>query len=128
MVRPHLPRDAKQMLGEDFSVLLHEVAPFVEPRMDVYQTDESIIIYIELAGASKDDFSVKYAENNIFIEGRIDNKYKSKRMKIISQERFYGPFKRQIPLPDCCKLEQLEAIFDRGILSVIIPTNKSKED
>ncbi|WP_284035693.1 Hsp20/alpha crystallin family protein [Neobacillus sp. 114] len=121
MIKPHLRSNVKQMLGEDFSELLQEISPFVEPRMDVYKLNQNFILSIELAGARKEDLSVKRMNRILTIEGNINKDYIDDDMKVISSERFYGFFRREITIPEECHLEQLQAIFDRGILLITIP-------
>ncbi|MCQ6280779.1 Hsp20/alpha crystallin family protein [Bacillus sp. EB600] len=127
MVKPHFHSNVRQLLGEDFSELLHEISPFVEPRIDLYQTNRNFIISIDLAGARKEDFSVKQRNYTLLIEGTINRNHLKDRFKIIQSERFYGSFRREISLPEECHLEQLQAVFDRGILVITIPVYQSKE-
>ncbi|WP_423798246.1 Hsp20/alpha crystallin family protein [Neobacillus sp. SAB-20_R2A] len=127
MIKPHLRSNVKQMLGEDFSGLLHEISPFVEPRMDVYKLNQNFIISIDLAGARKEDLSVRRMNRILTIEGNIHKDYIDDDMKVISSERFYGFFRREITIPEECQLEQLQAIFDRGILLITIPFFKKEK-
>lgn len=127
MIKPHLRSNVKQMLGDDFSELLQEISPFVEPRMDVYKSNQNFIISIDLAGARKEDLSVKRMNRTLTIEGNINKDYIDDDMKVISSERFYGFFRREIMIPEECHLEQLQAIFDRGILLITIPFFKKEK-
>ena len=121
MVKPHLHSHVKEMLGEDFSELLQELSPFVEPRMDMYETIQNLIISVDLAGASREDFSVKMRNDTLIIEGTINNPQSEKGIQVISRERFYGSFMRKIPIPEVYNLNQLQAVFERGILVITIP-------
>ena len=121
MVKPHFHSHVKQMLGEDFSELLQELSPFVEPRMDMYETDQNLIISVDLAGASREDFSVKMQNDTLIIEGTINNTQSEKNIQVISRERFYGSFMRKITIPEKYNLNQLKAVFERGILLISIP-------
>ncbi|MCM3768481.1 Hsp20/alpha crystallin family protein [Neobacillus niacini] len=121
MIKPHLRSNVKQMLGDDFSELLHEISPFVEPRMDIYKSNQNFILAMELAGAKKEDISVKRMDRTLIIEGHINQDYMDDKIKVISSERFYGFFRREVSIPEECHVEQLQAIFERGILFITIP-------
>lgn len=112
------------MLGEDFSELIREISPFVEPRIDIYQSNRSFFVSIDLAGARKEDFSVKRRDHTLLIEGKIDKNQIGDRFKVISSERFYGFFRREISIPKECHLEHLHAVLDKGILLITIPFSK----
>lgn len=91
------------------------------PRVDVYQTDEDVVVKAEIPGISKEDLNVYVDENSIRLSGQSkkDNEYKDEH--IYRSERFYGSFSRTIPLPVEVKSEQAKAEYKDGILSVIVP-------
>ncbi|WP_066303713.1 Hsp20/alpha crystallin family protein [Bacillus sp. FJAT-29814] len=120
-IKPQMRSHVKQMLGDDFSELLHEISPFVEPRLDIYKSNRNFILAMELAGAKKEDISVKRMSGTLIIEGHINQEYMDDKIKVISSERYYGSFRREVPIPEECHLEQLQAIFERGILEISIP-------
>ncbi|KKB75517.1 MULTISPECIES: Hsp20/alpha crystallin family protein [Bacillus] len=127
MVKPHFHSNVKEMLGEDFSNLLYEISPFVEPRVDILQSNGGLIISVDLAGAGTDDFTVRKTNHALCIEGIIQNKLGSENEKvIIRRERFYGPFKRELPIPEECDLQRIQAVFERGVLVITIPFYKNK--
>ncbi|MEH7119483.1 Hsp20/alpha crystallin family protein [Neobacillus vireti] len=121
MVKPHFHSHVKQMLGEDFSELLQELSPFAEPRLDMYKTDQNLIISVDLAGASREDFTVKMRNDTLIIEGTINNTQSEKNIQVISREQFYGSFMRKITIPEEYNLNQLQAVFERGILLITVP-------
>jgi HSP20 family protein len=121
VVKPHFHSNVKQLLGEDFSRLLQEVSPFVEPRIDIYESNQNFILSIDLAGASSEDFSVKWRNHTLIIAGTIYQNPAKESSKVISRERFYGSFIREISIPRKCIADQLAAVFERGILMITIP-------
>lgn len=91
------------------------------PRVDVYQTDEDVVVKAEIPGVSKEDLNVYIDENSIRLSGQSkkDNEYKDEHT--YRSERFYGSFSRTIPLPVEVKAEQAKAEYKDGILSVVVP-------
>jgi HSP20 family protein len=121
VVRPHFHSNAKEMLGEEFSKLLTEIAPFVEPRVDVYQTKDDFIISVDLAGARTEDISLKLYQNTLILKGTIKDVFGENTIRVINRERFFGSFKRHFLIPKDCILDRLHAEFSRGILMITIP-------
>ena len=62
------------------------------------------------------------------IEGTINHHHPGESIKVIRRERFYGTFKREISIPEKCDLQQLQAVFEKGILLITIPFKNSKEN
>ena len=130
MVKPHFQSNIKKTLGKDFNELLYEIAPFMEPRMDIYESDVHWIISVDLAGARKENLSLKWQNNTLLIEGMIYNEHKETSYKNIRNERFYGSFKREIVIPQNCEIEHIQAIFENGVLWITVPfyRGKNKDD
>lgn len=126
MVKPHFHSNIKKMLGKDFNELLYEIAPFMEPRVDIYESDVHLIILVDLAGARKDNLSIRWKNNTLLIEGMIQNEYMEASYKNIRNERFYGSFKREIVIPRNCEIELIQAIFENGVLWITIPFYREK--
>ena len=126
MVKPHVHSKIKKTLGKDFNELLYEIAPFMEPRMDIYESDVHLIISVDLAGARKEDFTLKWRDHILLIEGTIQNEFKEASYKNIRNERFYGSFKREIVIPENCDKEQIQANFENGVLLITVPFYREK--
>ncbi|MEK5522125.1 hypothetical protein B5V89_05180 [Heyndrickxia sporothermodurans] len=113
--------DVKQKLGSNFSELLSEIAPFIGPRLDIYETNDTFFITADVAGIKKEDLSVKLQDKTLIIAGAIPDHFHSETVRVFSQERYYGPFQKKISLPKDCLLHQLQANLENGILFIQIP-------
>ena len=91
------------------------------PRVDVYQTEDDVIVKAEIPGVSKEDLNVYVDDNSIRLSGKSkrDNEYRDE--DVYRTERFYGSFSRTIPLPVEVKSEQAKAEYRDGILSIFVP-------
>ncbi|MEW5920933.1 MAG: Hsp20/alpha crystallin family protein [Bacillota bacterium] len=94
---------------------------FRGPRVDIYQTENDVVVKAEIPGVAKDDLNVFVDDNSIRLSGqtRRDNQYKDE--NVYRTERFYGNFSRTIPLPANVKSEEARAEYHDGILSITIP-------
>lgn len=83
--------------------------------MDIYESDVHLIISADLAGARKEDLSLKWINNVLLIEGMIRNEYSEASYKYIRNERFYGSFKREILISKNCEKEYIQTNFKNGV-------------
>lgn len=95
----------------------------VFPPIDVYETDEALVVEVDLPGVNVDDVKVYLDGSKLILEGtRI--KETSSSLKYYMVERYTGYFKRVIPLPFTPNSEDIKATFFRsGILVVKINKN-----
>ncbi|MHB8232512.1 MAG: Hsp20/alpha crystallin family protein [bacterium] len=95
------------------------------PASDMFETADSIVIYIELAGVKKEDINIETTGGAIEISGikrrgGFTEEYNFQRM-----ERPFGFFKRVFDLPRAADRDSIGASFSEGLLEIIIP-KKSK--
>ncbi|NMB95883.1 MAG: Hsp20/alpha crystallin family protein [Clostridiaceae bacterium] len=91
------------------------------PRVDVYQTENDVIVKAEIPGVSKEDLNIYIDENSIRLSGQAKKDTEFKDENVYRSERYYGSFSRTIPLPAEVKTEQAKAEYEDGILSIIVP-------
>ena len=89
------------------------------PPCDVFETDEHIVIKVEIAGMREEDFRISLDGLVLRIEGsRGDTveKLAYQRMEIN-----YGQFRLAIRLPHAVSQSEVDASYDKGFLSVYVP-------
>lgn len=91
------------------------------PRVDVYQTENDVIVKAEIPGVSKEDLNLYIDENSIRLSGQSRRENEFKDENVYRTERYYGSFSRVIPLPVEVKSEQAKAEYKDGILSITVP-------
>jgi HSP20 family protein len=91
------------------------------PRVDVYQTENDIIVKAEIPGVSKEDLNVYIDENSLRLLGQTKKENELKDENAYRTERYYGSFSRTIPLPVEVKSDQAKAEYRDGILSITVP-------
>jgi len=91
------------------------------PRVDVYQTENDIVVKAEIPGISKEDLNVYVDENSVRLSGQSKRDKEYNDENIYRTERYYGSFSRTIPLPAEVKPEQAKAEYKDGILSITVP-------
>lgn len=94
------------------------------PPTDVYETDEAIIIRVEVAGMRESDFTISLVERSLTIRGvRQDT---SERRAYHQMEIAFGEFTTEIELPYAIISDDVQAIYQDGFLRVKLPLAKPK--
>lgn len=91
------------------------------PPVDIYETDDGIVLKVELPGVDKDDVSVEVKDNVLTLKGErlLDPEIKDERY--YRKERSFGKFNRSFSLQEPIKPDLIKAGFKDGILTVEVP-------
>lgn len=93
------------------------------PPTDVYETDASVIVKVEVAGMSEGDFAIALSNRNLSISGvRRDPDYKSAYQQL---EIPYGEFGTDVFLPYAVDRDGISARYENGFLTVTLPKVKT---
>ncbi|HCC07743.1 MAG TPA: heat-shock protein Hsp20 [Clostridiales bacterium] len=89
------------------------------PKVDVYQTQNDIVITAEIPGMSKEDLDIDATGNSIKISAECRKTNENDRNNIYHSEEYYGTFYRTIALPTEINSENVKASYKDGVLSII---------
>ena len=94
-------------------------SPAWQPPTDVFETDGSIIVRVEIAGMRQDCFSIE-------LEGRYLSIYGTRpdireRRAFHQMEIRFGEFNILLELPQSVDSNQIEAIYNNGFLRIELP-------
>jgi HSP20 family protein len=95
------------------------------PSVDIYETDDALVIKAELPGVSKDDVSVDVHQNTLTLRGQRKHETEVKDEHYHRVERSYGSFQRSFTLPATVDAEKAEASFKDGVLELRLPRLES---
>lgn len=103
-----------------------ELKPEEEGQLtiDVYQTEDEIVIKSPVAGVNSDDLDVNISNDMITIKGRRENDERIPDDDYYFQELYWGPFSRSVILPTEVEVEKVRATLRNGILTVRLPKVK----
>lgn len=93
----------------------------VSPAIDVYQTDESVVVKAALPGIKPEDVEITITGYTISISGETKAEEEVKKENYFYQERRIGSFRRVITLPEGLKTDHADATFENGVLTISIP-------
>jgi HSP20 family protein len=91
------------------------------PPVDVFDTDDAIVLRAELPGLKTDEIDIEVDENVLTLRGERRFEEKVEEGRYYRLERAYGHFQRSVTLPQGVKADEISASFDNGVLSVRVP-------
>lgn len=92
-----------------------------ELAVDVYQTNDSIVIQAMVAGVSSEDLSVSVTREMVTIKGKREAPKGIDAENYFYQELYWGAFSRTILLPAEVEAEDVEATERHGLLTIKLP-------
>jgi len=102
-----------------FSWRLTMRAPAWRPPTDVYETERTLVVRVEVAGMREEDFSIELNGRLLTIRGlRQDS---SERRAYHQMEIHFGEFIIDMELPHFVEAELVEAVYMNGFLLVSLP-------
>ncbi|MDO5852222.1 MAG: Hsp20/alpha crystallin family protein [Methanobacteriaceae archaeon] len=96
------------------------------PGKNIIETDENIIVKIELPGIKKEDIDIKLTENKLFVKAEITTEL-GKSKYITKAEQKNKIVKRTVRFPKKVLPEEANAKLEDGILTVIVTKLEQKE-
>lgn len=115
-------RQAVDRLFEDSFVrptTWRETGRAIRPPLDIYTTDEDIVITMALPGVKPEDVDVTVEGDTVSIRGEF--KPPIENVDYAVQERSFGPFRRVVTLNVPVQADKAEAAFKDGVLTLTIP-------
>ncbi len=95
------------------------------PAIDVYETDNDIVVQAEIPGMEPNDLDVNLAGDVLTIKGEKKGEHEERGENFHRIERSYGSFSRSISLP--CEVEQdrVDASYKNGVLHLTLPKSEN---
>jgi HSP20 family molecular chaperone IbpA len=93
------------------------------PYTDIYETDETLTVVMEMPGVEKKDLGVTLENDVLRVDGRIDfSKYEA--MEPVYTEYNVGHYTRSFTLSNKIDQEKINAQLDGGVLTLTLPKVK----
>ncbi len=91
------------------------------PAANIVEGSDSFRIDIGLPGRPPEAVDISTVGGGLLIEGKAKETEDKKEEIWLSRELSFGPYRRQIQLPDTANCDKAEATFKEGILSIYVP-------
>lgn len=89
-----------------------------KPAVDIYEDNDGIHVQADLAGVKPEDIKVNVENNVLTISGERKPDQEVKGDAYHRVERFHGGFTRSFVLTNEVDAENIDAKYDRGVLTV----------
>ena len=111
---------AKKNNDDDLLIEDELAAAFLndEEAVDVYETDDRLVVKARTAGVSKQDLDVSISDGILTISGTLSSGDDSAASQWHIQECYWGEFSRTLALPVAVKEDEVEAVLKDGVLSI----------
>ena len=91
------------------------------PRVDVIDHDNSVVVKAELPGVEKKDLDVTMSDNTVTIKGEVSHEREVTKGDYYRREMSSGLFSRTITLPAEVDGAKAEATYKDGVLELTLP-------
>jgi len=96
------------------------------PNTDAYETDNGLVIKVELAGMRSDNLEITVEGNRLRISGHRPDGCRAPKASFLVMEINYGPFESTLEVPSKYDLIQAKAAYLNGFLRVDVPLAQSQ--
>lgn len=125
-------RSGDKLLSSDEETAVDKI---VQLDVDVFQTDDLIVVYAQAAGADMSDVhvSIEGDADIVLIEGRrlrpehIAFPKRKPDGAFFTEECIWGDFYRRIILPESVDIENADAKIKNGVLILVLPLLRAEE-
>jgi HSP20 family protein len=103
-------------------------SPAWRPPTDVYETEDAIVVRVEIAGMQDEDFSIELDERILAIRGvRPLPGDPPERRAYHQMEIRFGEFSSEVELPTAVLAAEVKADYENGFLRVVLPKLRPRQ-
>jgi len=107
---------------------------FWQPAVDIHETENGIVVKMEMAGAKATDLHVSLSSDDriLTISGARTERHADRdgRVRCHQLEIYFGPFERSLALPAGVRIERdaITAAYREGFLIVTLPMREKRNE
>jgi len=91
------------------------------PAIDMYQTDDEIVVKAALPGIKADEVQINVTGEVLTLKGEMKHEEEKKEKAWHMREQRWGSFERSVVLPTDVVSDKAKAEFENGILTITLP-------
>lgn len=88
--------------------------------VDAYRKDDRFLLHIDLPGIDPDSIDLEVEKNTLTVNAQRPWS-REEGVSVLMHERPQGTFSRQFLLGDALDTDRIEAGYDHGVLTIVIP-------
>lgn len=90
----------------------------INSRVDVYETDKTVVLTADMPGIKKEDISVDVTNKRLTIKAEKKCYEETEKLDFHLSERMFGFLERSFELPDYIDTETIKADYESGVLKL----------
>jgi HSP20 family protein len=115
-------REAMDRLFDDaFTRPISMSGGSVVPTVDLYQTEDDVIVTASLPGLKSEDVHISVTADVLTLSGEYKQDEQHKDATYHIREHRFGSFERSIMLPTDVQTDKSKADFENGVLTISLP-------
>ena len=91
------------------------------PAIDMYQTDDEVVVKAALPGIKADEVQINITGEVLTLKGGMKQQEEKKEKAWHIHEQRWGSFERSVVLPTDVVADKAKAEFENGILTITLP-------
>jgi HSP20 family protein len=91
------------------------------PPVEVYETEESLVITVEIAGIDDSDLNLVVDGDRLLIRGDRADRHQPEKRSYHEARIAYGAFGADVFIPFPVDTDQTEAEYNNGFLRIVLP-------
>lgn len=95
--------------------------------VDVYETEERLVVKARTAGVNKDELDVSISDGILTVSGTLSAGDEADATNWHIQECYWGEFSRTLALPVAVKEDEVEAVLKDGVLTITFSKVKQEQ-
>ncbi|MGH7218296.1 MAG: Hsp20/alpha crystallin family protein [Candidatus Microsaccharimonas sp.] len=95
--------------------------------VDVYETEEKLVVKARTAGVNKEDLDVSISDGILTISGTLSSGDDAEATNWHIQECYWGEFSRTLALPVSVKEDEVDAVLKDGVLTISFSKIKQEQ-
>ena len=115
------------LLTTQLPLISESVSSFGNLPLDMYETDDALIIEATLPGFTQDEIEIEEQNGILSIRAEHQEEHKQEGDAWLVHERSVQVFERTVPLPVEVKVDKAEATLENGVLHITFPKTKAEK-
>lgn len=88
------------------------------PRVDIYETDEQLVLTADLPGVTPEDLDIRFENRELTVHGKVT---RNEGTEYLYSEYGIGDFRRAFAIGDSIDAEKINAELTNGVLTLHLP-------
>jgi HSP20 family protein len=118
-IRERMEQARRRVIGAPGSPAFS--APFLEPPVDIYETNDEVVVLAEISGVAREDIELEVAGTTLYLRGDRKTASDGPKRDYRQIEITRGPFLREVLLPANVNPEAAQTVYKDGMLQITLP-------